>query len=46
MRRAIDIHEGDAIDAAALQALVREAAALNASKPARPARAPKRRNRA
>jgi hypothetical protein len=33
-RRAIDLHEGDEIDEAALQALVRAAAVLNASKPA------------
>ena len=32
MRRAIDIHEGDKIDAKALQALVRAAVALNTSK--------------
>src|SRR6202012_4905734 len=32
-RRAIDIHEGEPIDEQALQALVRAAAALNASKP-------------
>lgn len=31
VRRAIDIHEGEQIDAAALKALVREAVALNAS---------------
>ena len=31
VRRAIDIHEGEEIDAAALKALVREAVALNAS---------------
>ena len=30
-RRAIDIHEGDAIDAKALKALIRAAAAFNAS---------------
>lgn len=30
--RAIDFHEGDAVDEAALQALILEAAALNASK--------------
>lgn len=30
-RRAIDIHEGDEVDGAALQALVRRAAALNRS---------------
>jgi hypothetical protein len=34
-RRAIDFHEGDAIDEKALQALVRAAAALNASAPRR-----------
>ena len=32
VRRAIDIHQGEAIDAAAFKALVKEAAALNASK--------------
>jgi hypothetical protein len=39
-RRAIDIHEGDAIDDAALKALIRAAVALNTSKrpAARPAR--------
>ena len=31
-RRAIDIHEGEAIDGAAFKALIRAAAALNASK--------------
>jgi hypothetical protein len=31
LRRAIDIHEGEEIDAAAFQALVREAIALNSS---------------
>ena len=36
-RRAIDFHEGDAIDETALKALIREAAALNLAKP--PARA-------
>ena len=35
-RRAIDLHEGDTIDAAALQALIRAAVALNTS-----ARAPR-----
>ncbi|MGE3304661.1 MAG: DUF1801 domain-containing protein [Rhizobiaceae bacterium] len=34
-RRAIDIHEGEAIDGEALKALVRAAVALNAAKPAR-----------
>lgn len=33
-RRAIDIHEGDRVDEAALKALIRAAVALNASKPA------------
>ena len=32
VRRAIDIHEGDAIDADAFRALIRAAAALNGSK--------------
>jgi hypothetical protein len=32
VRRAIDIHEGDTIDEKALKALIRAAAALNASK--------------
>ena len=32
-RRAIDMHEGDAIDAAAFTALIRAAAALNETKP-------------
>ena len=32
LRRAIDIHEGEEIDAAAFKALVREAIALNSSK--------------
>lgn len=34
-RRAIDIHEGDKIDAAALKALVKEAAELNTAKKAK-----------
>jgi hypothetical protein len=43
-RRAIDIHEGDKIDAKALQALIRAAVALNTSAraTARPVRARKR----
>ena len=43
-RRAIDFHEGDKIDAKALQALIRAAVALNTSAraAARPARSPKR----
>lgn len=42
-RRAIDLHEGDAIDARAFQALVRAAIALNsaAKAPAKPKRAPR-----
>lgn len=34
-RRAIDIHEGERIDEAALKALIRAAVALNTSKPAK-----------
>jgi hypothetical protein len=42
-RRAIDIHEGDAIDEEALKALIRAAAALNVSaRAARPARSTKK----
>ena len=42
-RRAIDIHEGDAIDEKALKALIRAAVALNTSKraAARPTRSKK-----
>lgn len=35
VRRAIDFHEGDEVDEAALTALVRRAVALNAERPAR-----------
>jgi hypothetical protein len=44
VRRAIDIHEGDKIDAKALQALIRAAVALNTSKraAARPVRSRKK----
>jgi hypothetical protein len=35
VRRAIDIHEGEDIDAAAFKALIRQAVALNRSKPAK-----------
>ena len=35
MRRAIDIHEDDSIDEAALKALIRAAVALNMAKPAK-----------
>ena len=47
-RRAIDIHEGDKIDAKALQALVRAAVALNTAKSAaaRPVRSRKKPKRA
>ena len=38
VRRAIDIHEGENVDAAAFQALVREAIAHNASAKAKPAK--------
>src|SRR5450432_914462 len=44
VRRAIDIHEGEEVDEAAFQALVREAVALNSftkSKPAKTAKAAK-----
>ena len=40
-RRAIDIREGEAIDEAALKALIRAGAALNTAKPAR-TRTPRR----
>jgi hypothetical protein len=36
LRRAIDIHEGDEVDAAAFKALVRQAVALNGSGKAKP----------
>jgi len=47
-RRAIDFHEGDKLDAKALQALIRAAVALNTSKQpaARPLRTPKKAKRA
>ena len=41
-RRAIDIHEGDAIDESAFKALVRQAVELNGAKKAKPAKAAKR----
>jgi hypothetical protein len=48
MRRAIDLHEGEKIDATAFKALIRAAVARNTAPraPARPARAPKRPKRA
>ena len=39
VRRAIDIHEGEAVDAAAFKALVRQAVALNRSGKATPGQA-------
>lgn len=39
-RRAIDVHEGETIDASALQALIRAAIALNNTAPAKKARRP------
>ncbi|MEO6602622.1 MAG: DUF1801 domain-containing protein [Polyangiaceae bacterium] len=39
LRRAIDIHEGEVLDAAAFKALVREAVALNKSKPSKASKA-------
>jgi len=38
VRRAIDIHEGDAVDESAFKALVRQAVALNSSGKSRPSR--------
>jgi len=38
VRRAIDIHEGQDVDAAAFKALVRQAVALNTTKKKKPAR--------
>lgn len=38
VRRAIDIREGEVVDASAFKALVREAVALNQSKPAKKAK--------
>jgi hypothetical protein len=38
VRRAIDIHEGDDVDESAFKALVREAVALNRSKPSKKAK--------
>ena len=36
VRRAIDIHEGEKVDAAAFKALIREAIALNSAKKSKP----------
>ncbi len=41
VRRAIDLHEGDTLDATAFQALIRAAVALNHAKPPRRARRPR-----
>jgi hypothetical protein len=41
-RRAIDFRQGDKINEKAFKALIRDAAALNTSKPARPVRSQKR----
>ena len=38
VRRAIDIREGEDVDAAAFKALVRQAAALNGARKAKPAK--------
>ena len=38
VRRAIDIHEGEAVDASAFKALVREAVALNSSGKSKPSK--------
>ena len=40
-RRAIDIHEGEAVDESAFKALVRQAVALNTSGKSKPARKPR-----
>jgi hypothetical protein len=40
-RRAIDIHEGEEIDAAAFKALIREAIAVNGARKSKPAKKPK-----
>ena len=42
LRRAIDIKQGERVDAAAFKALVREAVALNSSKKTKPKKKPKR----
>jgi hypothetical protein len=38
LRRAIDIHEGDEVDASAFKALVRQAVALNTSRKSKPSK--------
>ena len=42
VRRAIDIHEGEKVDASAFKALVRQAVALNSSGKTKPAKAAKK----
>ena len=44
-RRAIDIHEGEAVDASAFKALVRQAVALNSSGKSKPSKKAKSRTR-
>ena len=41
VRRAIDIHEGEEVDASAFTALVRQAIALNSSAKSKPSKKPK-----
>src|SRR6202045_554203 len=41
VRRAIDIHEGEVVDASAFKALVRQAIVLNSSGKSKPAKKPK-----
>ena len=41
VRRAIDIHEGEKVDASAFKALVRQAVALNSSGKSKPSKKPK-----
>ena len=38
VRRAIDIHEGEEVDASAFKTLVRQAVALNSSKKSKPSK--------
>ena len=42
VRRAIDIHEGEEVDASAFKALVRQAVALNSSRKSKPSKKTKR----
>ncbi len=43
VRRAIDIHEGEKVDASAFKALIREAVALNSSRKSKPKKSAKSR---